>query len=131
MRSSTEIKKETVVGKVISLIALAEEKIIMTMDSEEELMRPLPTEYHRTLAGISRRGIEITRFTYGSKKSFEEIRKKHKYATTIYGGEVAKYQRMIVVDGKKAMFHKKGKFYFTRSKPVIKSLLDCVRIYSL
>lgn len=131
MKPYREIKREFVVDKVISLISSAKEIIVMTMNSDEELKKPLPARYHERLAQIATDGIKITRYTYGSKKTSERIRKKHRYAETIYGGNLNKYQRMIIVDGEKAMYFREDKFLFTRSKPIIKNLLDCVRIYSL
>lgn len=122
------IKKEKVFKMAMSLISKAKDNIFMTMNLEEEMKRPLPKTYHNALAKLAKKEVIITRYGFGSKRLFNNLKKKYKGVVMYYGGSLNKYQRMLIIDKKKGLFALNDNVYFTSFSPLIKSLMCYVKI---
>ena len=113
----------------MNLIKSSKKNINMTMDLKEEIEKPLPKIYHNTLSKLAKKSIIITRYGFGSKQLFNNFKNKYKEVIMYYGGSLNKYQRMLIVDEKQGLFVVNGIVFFSRFKPLIKSLLKYVKIY--
>lgn len=128
MKFCTQIQKEKVIKKALSLLKRAKERIDTTMDLKEELDRPLPSSYHENLAKLSKRGVVISRYTYGGRKDHEQMKKMHPEINTYYMGKIPQYQRMLIIDKSFGLFALSGNVYFTSFPPLVQSLLKYVKI---
>lgn len=128
MKFCQEIKKEKVFDMAMDLINKSKKNINITMNIEEELNNPLPKKYHQKLILLLKRGIKINRYVFGPKKLLKKIKKRYPEIKTHFGGSLEKYQRMLIVDEKQGLFAVNGIVFFSRFKPLIKSLLKYVKI---
>ncbi len=62
----------------MSIVKLAKQEILATMDIAEELKKPLPLEYFFLLDKKMREGITIKRLAFGTVTQFEIFNKKYK-----------------------------------------------------
>ena len=129
MKFCEEVKKEQILKKAFNLIEESKKCIDTTMDAKEEINHPLPEIYHNKLYRLSKKRVAVNRYVFGTKKLFIVIKNKYPNVNTIYGGEMNKYQRMLIADKEKGLFAIGSKIFFTAFKPLIKSLLEYVKIY--
>jgi len=129
MKFCVQINKKNVLKTAMTLISSANKNIDITMDVAEELRNSLPDEYHKRLTNLLKKGIKISRYVFGPKNLFKIIKNKYPMINTYYSGEINKYQRMLIIDKEKGLFAVNEKVFFTEFKPLIKSLLEYVRIY--
>lgn len=128
MKFCQSIKKERVFTTAMKLISSAKKNIFMTMNMQEEILKPLPKIYHNNLFKLAKKRITITRYGFGSKQLFNKIKNKYKGVNMFYGGNLNRYQRMLFIDNEKGLFALSGNIYLTSFKPLVKSLIDYIKI---
>ena len=124
-----EIKKNEVLKTALKLIGESQKTINMTMNMADELTNPLPAIYHRKLLKLIQKNIKIDRIVFGPKKLFKKITDKYPEINIKYGGDLNKYQRFLIIDKKMGIFSLNGHVFFSQYEPLIKSLLEYVKIY--
>lgn len=127
MKFCTLVEKQNVLSTAIKLVNSAKTKILVTMNTDEEIREPLPEVYHNLLTKKAGQGIKIVRYGYGTRKSFLKLRPKSKNITFIYGGNLSLYQRMLLVDKSRGIFSLEGTVYLTKFKPLVNSLVKYVK----
>lgn len=128
MKFCRPLSQKVVLLTAMRLLRSAQKEIVTTMDVDEELRSPLPHAYHRLIARKVGEGIVVKRFGFGSKQSFAKLTKKYTGIRFIYAGSMRNYQRMLVVDRKKALFALGGIVYMTDFVPLIESLVKYIKI---
>jgi hypothetical protein len=98
------------------------------MDMNEEIHLPLPPAYHRLIVRKSKEGISVKRFGFGSKQAFAKLAKHYPGVQFVYAGEMNMYQRLLLIDRKRAMFGLAGTFFYTEFVPLIESLVKYIQI---
>jgi hypothetical protein len=98
------------------------------MDMDEEIHRPLPVYYHELILRQRRNGTKIIRYGFGSEKLFKKLKGKYPEIIFRFGGNKKRYQRMLVADGKRAMFSLNGIIFYTEFPPLATSLASYVQI---
>ncbi len=121
-----EVQKETVLNKALALVRGAEKEILVTMDVDDEVRAPLPTQYHTLLETKARRGVKITRYGFGSKRGFHALQHEGSFVHFLYAGSIRRYQRMLVIDNKRGLFKIADIVCYTEFTPLITALVDYI-----
>jgi len=116
------------VSNAMRLIKSAHQEIIATMDMGEEIRSPLPKRYHDLLLRKAKEGMTVKRFGFGSSMMYVKLAKKYVGIKFFYGGRVSSYQRMLIVDQKRAMFGVGGLIFYTDFPPLVDSLVKYIII---
>lgn len=128
MKLYFRIPKNKAVGHASKIIRSAKYNIIATMDVGEEYANPLPKSYHNLLARKTREGIAVIRYGFGSTRICKMVKKNYKEIPFVYAGTLKRYQRMLIIDGKRAMFVLEGIIFYTEFVPLVNSLVKYVEI---
>lgn len=113
MKFCREIAKQRVMLTAQKLVRQAKKDIIVTMDMKEELIHPLPASYHVLLGKQANKGVRIVRYGFGTKREYARLKSQISKIQFIYAGSLSLYQRMIVIDGEKALFRLGDHVYYT------------------
>ncbi len=113
MKFCIEIAKQRVILTAEKLVREAKKDIIVTMDMKEELIHPLPVSYHVLLEKQAKKGVRVVRYGFGTKREYICLKPQVSNIQFVYAGSLSFYQRMIVIDGKKALFRLGDHVYYT------------------
>ncbi|MCX6793561.1 MAG: hypothetical protein NTY06_00465 [Candidatus Gottesmanbacteria bacterium] len=128
MKFCRQVSQEAILLTAMRLFRSAHKEVITTMDMDEEMQSPLPPAYHRLVASKAGKGIVVRRFGFGSKRAFTTLAKHYAGIQFVYAGTKNTYQRMLVVDRKRAMFGLGGTIFYTEFIPLIESLVKYIQI---
>lgn len=123
MKYATKLNKSVVYENAIKIVKSAKNEIIVTMDVDEELKKPLPVLYHLLISKKVNQGIFVLRYGFGSKESFEKLKKLYQKIDFIFIKSKSDYMRMLVVDRKIALF-KMESVYISEFQPLVNSLVS-------
>lgn len=103
MKLYREIEDKMVLAKVLEMIKETQKHLIVSKrEGENHKVKP-NEEYYKILQMLSRKGIKISRYFYGSRQGFAQEQNANPDIENIYGGTAEEYQRLIIADGKKSM----------------------------
>lgn len=123
-----QISKENILAEVTKEIKSARSEILATMMLSEELESPLPESYERLIINKVEEGVLFNRLGFGSQDEYNKLASRFSYAagyTFKYKKDLADYQRMICIDGKKVFLGVDGVYLVSEFKP----LVDAFKLY--
>lgn len=127
------VKEKEIVNKANTLINSARTEVIATMLLEEEIAKPLPRIYCLLIEQKLRKGVIVKRLGFGKKRDFHRIVKKSpkKYDNFTFKhiSETKSYQRMLIIDKKRALLGLSGNFYYTGFQPLVVALVKYFEIH--
>ncbi len=128
MNFCSEILPQKVLETAMGLISNAQEEIIAIMDVDEEIKSPLPKKYHDLIKQKVKEGVRVIRYGFGSKTAFNMLAGKYPEVVFHYCKNKKEYQRMLVVDKKKAMFAVGDTKIYSENHELIIGLLKYIKI---
>lgn len=118
-----KIDETKVLTLAIQLVKSAQSAIDVSQN-EDEITTVIPNlKYFEMLKRKKDEGIRITRYFFGKKTTFVKEKENNSSITYIYAGNNRNYQRMIIIDKKKALFRIDNSFCYTEFEPLARALL--------
>lgn len=134
MKFAVPVKNGDVISCALELVTSSKKEIIATMDIAEELVSPLPAPYYKSLKEAKARGVSIIRLGFGQLNDFQFLLNsmdRSTFTDFVYGGHIERYQRMLIIDGKKGLCGIGDQVIFSEFPPFIVSLVKyCKMIYN-
>lgn len=118
-----QIDKKDILMIVRRNVSKAKKEIIVTMLLKEELKNPLHFSYFNLLKKKVNKGVFLRRLGFGRKEDYNKIKDRNKIESNNYEFKYvvreSKYQRLIIIDGKKFFFGIDGLYFTSTYKPFI------------
>jgi hypothetical protein len=118
------IPKDQVLSLAIKLVKKAEAEIVVSHSPTEVSTVSPSDKYYQTLQNKIAAGIKVTRYFFGDKKFFKKDKNNNLEISYVFAGNKNYFQRMIIIDQKKALFKMNTDFFYTEFLPLIKALMD-------
>lgn len=122
MKLYQEMPDSEILERVIDLVNNSQQILLVAANELENSNVNPDARYFQALEQATTRGVQITRYYFGTPEAHHQEQQRNPYLSCLYAGPSKDYQRAIIADGYKSMSKVATKFVYSENPLWINTL---------